>query len=139
MPISVAQHPESSATKNSMLLEKTKDRCKALMQIKTCTIDNKLKKIKLNWAPSKIRLRLGAEVDVTITIQIIIIEQTEIKPPETKHYILKEQQDWHLCCHKGGKKTQTSQRMRGREKLLCYIKSFVMLGPTGQLVLSANI
>lgn len=27
----------------------------------------------------------------------------------------------------------------GREKLLCYIKSFVMLGPTGQLVLSANI
>lgn len=46
MAISVAQHPESSATKNSMLLEKTKDRCKALMQIKICTIDNKLKKKK---------------------------------------------------------------------------------------------
>lgn len=95
-------------------------------------------------APSKIRLRLGAEVDVTITIQIIIIEQTKIKPPETIHYILKEQQDWHLCCHKGRrkKKIQTRQERRGgssKEKLLCYIKSFVMLGPTGQLVLSANI
>jgi len=68
------------------------------------------KKEKKNWAPSKFRLRLGAEVDVTITIQIIIIEQTKIKTPETKHYILKEQQDWHLCCHIGGeKKIQTSQ------------------------------
>lgn len=31
-----------------------------------------------------------------------------------------------------------NDREREREKL-CYIKSFVMLGPTGQLVLSANI
>lgn len=97
-------------------------------------------------APSKIRLRLGAEVDVTITIQIIIIERTKIKTPETKHYIRKEQQDWHLCCHKGGKKYRQARKGEGdpvetggREKLLCYIKSFVMLGPTGQLVLSANI
>lgn len=107
---------------------------------------NRKKTKKQNWAPSEIRLRLGAEVDVTITIQIIIIEQTKIKTPETKHYILKEQQDWHLCCHKGGKKYRQAREGEGdtverggREKLLCYIKSFVMLGPTGQLVLSANI
>lgn len=110
MPISVAQHTERSATKNSMLLEKTKGPLQSSNAKKMCTIDNKQKKNKKNWAPSKIRLRLGAEVDVTITIQIIIIEQTKIKTPETKHYILKEQQDWHLCCHNGGeKKTQTSQ------------------------------
>lgn len=97
-----------------MLLEKTKDRCKALMQIKIYTIDNKpKKKKKKNWAPSEIRLRLGAEVDVTITIQIIIIEQTKIKTPETKHYILKEQQDWHLCCHKGGKKYRQAREGEG--------------------------
>lgn len=70
-------------------------------------------KKKKNWAPSKIRLRLGAEVDATITIQIIIIEQTKIKSPETKHYILKEQQDWHLCCHKGGKNTDKPEKEKG--------------------------
>jgi len=49
MPISVAQHTESSATKNSMLLEKTKDRCKALMQKKSVqlTTNRKKKKEKL--------------------------------------------------------------------------------------------
>lgn len=45
------------------------------MQINICTFDNrkrnKKQKYNNNWAPSKIRLRLGAEVDVTITIQII--------------------------------------------------------------------
>lgn len=96
-----------------------------------------------NWAPSKIRLRLGAEVDVTITIQIIIIiiEQTKIKPPETKHYILKEQQDWHLCCHKGGKKYRQAREGEGdtverggREtallhKKLCYAWSDRAIGP----------
>lgn len=114
MPISVARHPESGATKNSMLLEKTKDRCKALMQIKVFFLYNwQQTKQKKNWAPSKIRLRLGAEVDVTTTIQIIIIEQTKIKTPETKHYILKEQQDWHLCCHKREKYRQAKERRRG--------------------------
>lgn len=111
MPISVAQHTESSATKNSMLLEKTKGPLQSSNAKKNVyNWQQTEKKKKKNWAPSKIRLRLGAEVDVTITIQIIIIEQTKIKTPETKHYILKELQDWHLCCHNGGeKKTQTSQ------------------------------
>lgn len=55
---------------STLSLEKTKDLCKALMQIakqrtNDTTDDNKkIKKIKNNnWAPSKIRLRLGAEVD----------------------------------------------------------------------------
>lgn len=41
--------------------------CKAECKLIFFTIDNKQKK--KNWAPSKIRLRLGAEVDVTRTIQ----------------------------------------------------------------------
>ncbi|KAF3705853.1 hypothetical protein EXN66_Car021544 [Channa argus] len=36
-------------------------------------------------------------------------------------------------------RSSTDKPGKDREKKLCYIKSFVMLGPTGQLVLSANI
>lgn len=54
---------------STLSLEKTKDLYKALMQIfkkkkrkeKYTTIRKKIKNN--NWAPSKIRLRLGAEVD----------------------------------------------------------------------------
>lgn len=60
----------TATEKNSTLsLEKTKDLCKALMQIskkikQPTTIREQNKENKNNnWAPSKIRLRLGAEVD----------------------------------------------------------------------------
>lgn len=58
---------------STLLLEKTKDLYKALMQIfqklkkkqktKRKIYNNKKENKNNNWAPSKIRLRLGAEVD----------------------------------------------------------------------------
>lgn len=75
------------------------------------TIDNKQKKNN-NWAPSKIRLRLGAEVDVTRTIQ-----------NNYKNTIIfsTKQLDWHLCCHNKEKKKpdkpKTGYGKGGRQEL----------------------
>lgn len=89
-----------------------------------------IKKIKNNnWAPSKIRLRLGAEVDKNYN------NSNHIK---NTIFLNTEQLDWHLCCHDNGGEKEHRQAREKREKLR-YIKSFVTLGPTGRLVLSANI
>ena len=129
--------------KNSTLsLEKTKDLCKALMQIfkkqKKIIIqpynnrENKIKKIKNNnWAPSKIRLRLGAEVDKNYN-----------NSNHNKNTIFLIQSNSTGTCAVTTMEERSSTDKPGKDderKKLRYTKSLVMLGPTGRLVLSANI